>query len=447
MDYCRRGLQMKVLVIGDGGREHSIVWKLARSSQVDKIYIAPGNPGTAELGENIAIDPMDFTALVSFVRERNIDLTIVGPEAPLVGGIVDFFREQGLKIFGPDKRAAQLEGSKVFSKRFMKKYQIPTAEYEVFDNAEKAIAYIKYKGLPIVVKAEGLAAGKGVIVAKTMTDAVAGVNSILIDKVYGSAGRRVVVEEFLTGEEATILAFTDGKTIVPMVASQDHKQVYDNDQGPNTGGMGAYAPAPGVDLSLQEKIYRELLLPTLYGLQKEGINYKGVIYFGLMIDAGEAKVLEYNVRFGDPEAQVILPLLKTDLLEIVDAVIDGTLEDLKIEWYEEKAISVVMASGGYPGRYVKGKKITGIELVSSMKDILVFQAGTRMEDGQLLTDGGRVLAVTATGDSFRKVMEKVYLAVEDIYFHGSHFRRDIGKKIFKDECFTFPGGVTLEKSI
>jgi len=423
---------LKVLVIGNGGREHALSWKLACSGKVKKIYIAPGNPGTGELGENIPIEALDFSALVKFARDEGVDLTFVGPEEPLVKGIVDRFQEEGLRIFGPNKEAARLEGSKVYSKWFMKKYQIPTAEYEVFDDAEEAIAYIKGKELPLVIKAEGLAAGKGVIVARTREEALAGVNSILVDKVYGSAGVRIVVEEFLTGEEATILAFTDGKTIVPMLVSQDHKQVYEKDQGPNTGGMGAYAPAPLVDQALMERVYREVLLPTLQGLQSEGIDYRGVLYCGLMIKDGVPKVLEYNVRFGDPEAQVILPLLKSDLVEIAEAVIEGRLEEREIEWHDKKSLCVVMASGGYPGEYATGKEITGLEEAGSLPDIQVFQAGTKWEGDKLLTAGGRVLAVTATGDSFEEVKEKAYRAVDKIYFPDFHVRRDIGWKIFRD---------------
>lgn len=424
---------MKVLVIGSGGREHALTWKLACSGKVKKIFIAPGNPGTGELGENIPIEALDFSALVKFAREEGIDLTIVGPEEPLVKGIVDRFQEEGLRIFGPNQEAARLEGSKVYAKWFMKKYRIPTAEYEVFEDAEEAIEYIKGKELPLVIKAEGLAAGKGVIVARTLEEAVDGVNSILVDKVYGSAGIRIVVEEFLAGEEATILAFTDGKTIVPMLASQDHKQVYEKDQGPNTGGMGAYAPAPLVDEALMERVYREILLPTLRGLQGEGIDYRGVLYCGLMIKDGVPKVLEYNVRFGDPEAQVILPLLKTDLVEIAEAVIEGRLEKQQIEWHDKKALCVVMASGGYPGEYVTGKEISGLDKASSLPDIQVFQAGTKREGDRLLTAGGRVLAVTATGDTFKEVIEKAYEAVDQIYFPDFHVRRDIGWKIFKDQ--------------
>ena len=419
---------MKVLVVGNGGREHGIVWKLSQSDLVDQIYTAPGNAGTAELGQNVEIDVLDIEGLVKFARETVIDLTFVGPEAPLVKGIVDRFEEEGLRIFGPDKQAALLEGSKVFSKNIMEKYKIPTAEYKVFQNAENAVAYIKEKGVPIVIKAEGLAAGKGVIVAENVSEAINAVNSILVNNKFGDAGERVVVEEFLDGEEATVLAFVDGETIVPMIPSQDHKQAYDNDEGPNTGGMGAYAPAPVVDKAMMEKIYKEILVPTVNALKKEGIKYKGVLYCGLMIKDGQAKVLEYNVRFGDPETQVVLPLLKTDLVKILEAVIDGKLADIEVEWSDKKALCVIMASGGYPLEYEKGKKISGIKDANSLDNVTVFQAGTKIFAEELLTDGGRVLAVTALGNDFDEVIEKAYTGIGHIHFNDYHIRRDIGQK-------------------
>ncbi|NLM97829.1 MAG: phosphoribosylamine--glycine ligase [Halanaerobiaceae bacterium] len=422
---------MKILVVGNGGREHCLVWKIAQSKYVDRIYTAPGNPGTAEYGENVDIDGLDIDNLLKFALEKEIDLTFVGPEAPLVGGIVDRFQGAGLKAFGPVKNAAILEGSKVFAKGFMKKYGIPTAEYKVFNNAEEALEYIKDKGAPIVVKAEGLAAGKGVVVAKELSTAVEAVESMLIEKKFGSSGQRIVVEEYLEGEEATVLAFVDGKTIVPMIASQDHKQAYDEDRGPNTGGMGAYAPAPLVDEKMMEKVKREILFPTLEGLKSEGIDYKGVLYTGILIKDGSPKVIEYNVRFGDPEAQVVLPLLKTDLVEIALAVIEGSLSELEIEWFDKKALCVIMASGGYPMEYEKGKLISGIDKVDGRDDLLVFQAGTKLVDGELYTDGGRVLAVTAIGSSFMEVIEKAYSGVEKIYFPDFHIRHDIGHKALK----------------
>lgn len=419
---------MKVLVVGNGGREHCVVWKLAQSQLVDQIYIAPGNAGTAELGKNIDIDVLDIEGLLKFAIENDIDFSFVGPEAPLVEGIVDCFEAAGLKIFGPNKQAAQLEGSKVFSKNLMEKYNIPTAEYKVFQNVDEAITYIKDKSAPIVVKAEGLAAGKGVIVAEEVVDAVAAVNSILINDKFGNAGARVVIEEYLDGEEATVLAFLDGETIVPMIASQDHKQAYDKDQGPNTGGMGAYAPAPVVDDKMMAKVYADILVPTVAALKAEGIEYKGILYCGLMIKDGKPKVIEYNVRFGDPETQVVLPLLKTDLVDIINAVIDGKLADMEVEWYDKKALSVIMASGGYPLEYKKGKKISGINDANSLDNIIVFQAGTKMLAEELLTDGGRVLSVTAIGDNFDEVIEKAYTGVGHIHFNDYHIRHDIGHK-------------------
>ncbi|MFP4661416.1 MAG: phosphoribosylamine--glycine ligase [Halanaerobiales bacterium] len=419
---------MKVLVVGNGGREHGIVWKLSQSDKVDQIYIAPGNAGTADLGENIDVDVLDIDGLVNFARSNNIDITFVGPEDPLVAGIVDRFEEEGLRIFGPNRKAAQLEGSKVFSKNIMEKYDIPTAEYRVFRETDQAISYIKEKGAPIVVKADGLAAGKGVIVAGEVSEAVEAVESILLDEQFGEAGARIVVEEFLAGEEATVLAFVDGDTIIPMIPSQDHKQAYDGDEGPNTGGMGAYAPAPVVDDSMMEKISKKILRPTLEALKAEGVEYKGVLYCGLMIKDGVPKVLEYNVRFGDPETQVVLPLLKTDLVDIVEAVIDGNLADIDVEWYDQKALCVIMASGGYPLDYEKGKKITGVDEACSLDDVMVFQAGVRREADDLLTAGGRVLAVTALGDSFEEVIEKAYAGIEYIHFNDYHIRHDIGYK-------------------
>ena len=422
---------MKVLVIGSGGREHAIVWKLNKSDKVDKIYCAPGNAGTELFAENVDIADTDIEGLLEFAKKENIEITFVGPEAPLVEGIVDKFEKEGLKVFGPSQAAAALEGSKVFSKKLMKDYSIPTAEYEVFTDPEKAISYIKKIGAPIVVKAEGLAAGKGVIVAETVKEAVDAVKLILVNDKFGEAGERIVVEEYLEGEEATVLAFVDGNNIKAMVPSQDHKPAYDNDKGPNTGGMGAYAPAPIVTDKLMEDIYQNILIPTVQALQQEGINYKGVLYCGLMIKDGKAKVLEYNVRFGDPEAQVVLPLLETDLIDIAEAVINERLDDLEIKWKNKKALCVIMASGGYPIEYEKGKEITGIEKVDQDQDMIVFQAGTKNKNGKLLTNGGRVLAVTALGDDYKEVIDKAYNGVEKIHFDDFHIRNDIGQKALK----------------
>ncbi|WP_408955342.1 phosphoribosylamine--glycine ligase [Natroniella sp. ANB-PHB2] len=418
---------MKVLVIGSGGREHTLVWKLKQNQRVRDLFVAPGNAGTDGLATNVELDSDDIEGLVSFALEEEIDLTFVGPEAPLVAGIVDRFEKEGLQIFGPNQQAAQLEGSKVFSKNLMQEYGIPTAKYQSFSDAEVAIEYIKQEGAPIVVKAEGLAAGKGVIVAETEEEAIAAVEEIMVDERFGQAGAQVVIEEFLTGEEATVLAFTDGEEIIPMVASQDHKQAYDGDQGPNTGGMGAYAPAPIVTEELLEEVYEEILKPTIEALKQEGITFKGVLYTGLMIEKGEAKVLEYNVRFGDPEAQVVLPLLETDLVEIAEAVIAGKLEEIEVNWRKQKAVCVVMASGGYPVEYETGKEIRGLEQIAD-EEAVVFQAGTAKEDGSLVTAGGRVLGVTALGNDYQATIEQAYQAVERIDFTGAHYRTDIGQK-------------------
>jgi phosphoribosylamine--glycine ligase len=422
---------MNILLIGSGGRENVLAWKLAESSRVDELYIAAGNPGTAEYGENLGFDESNQQALLEFALKEKIDITVVGPEAPLAAGIADLFEDHGLKVFGPNQSSARLESSKAFSKDLMQKYKIPTAAYESFTEAKKAADYIKAKGAPIVVKASGLAAGKGVIVAQTEAEALAAVETIMKDEKFGEAGAKVVIEEFLDGEEATILAFCDGQTIVPMIASQDHKPAYDGGKGPNTGGMGAYAPAPVVTEEIKKEFETEIMEPTLKALQSEGLDFKGIIYFGLMIKDGKAKVLEYNVRFGDPEAQVVLPLLETDLIEIMEAVIEGSLDQIDIKWKNQKALCVVMASGGYPVEYEKGKEITGIKTAESAEDIIVFQAGTKLKDDKLLTAGGRVLAVTALGDSFQEVIDKAYAGVEKINFEDFHIRNDIGHKALK----------------
>mgnify|MGYP006273470653 CR=1 FL=1 len=422
---------MKILEVGSGGREHTLTWKLKQSDKVEKIFVAPGNAGTEELATNVNIKDTNINELVTFATRKEIDLTFVGPEAPLVEGIVDLFKEEGLAVFGPNQKAAQLEGSKVFSKNLMKEYDIPTAKYESFTEADEAIAYIKEEGAPIVVKAEGLAAGKGVIVAQSTTEAVEAVETIMLDEKFGAAGSRIVVEEFLTGEEATVLAFTDGETIVPLIASQDHKPAYDNDEGPNTGGMGAYAPAPVVDEELLAQVKADVLEPTIDGLKEEGVEYKGLIYCGLMIEDREVKVLEYNVRFGDPEAQAVLPLLETDLVDIAKAVNEKRLSEIEIEWSNKTAVCVIMASGGYPVDYETGEEITGIKEAEEDEDIIVFQAGTERKDGKLLTAGGRVLGVTAVGEGYQDTIEKAYQGVEEIDFAEAHYRSDIGAKAVK----------------
>ncbi len=420
---------MKVLVIGSGGREHALCWKLKQNQKIEKIFAAPGNAGTAEVAENVAIKADELHKLLVFAKKEAIDYTFVGPEVPLVKGIVDLFKKEGLNVFGPTQDAAQLEGSKVFSKDLMKKYEIPTAKYESFAKAEAAISYIKQQTPPLVVKAEGLAAGKGVIIAQNIDEAIAAVEEIMLDKKFGQAGNKIVVEEFLEGEEATILSFTDGETILPLLPSQDHKPAYDGGEGPNTGGMGAYAPAPVVDEELSKEIYENILIPTLEALKAEGIDYQGVLYTGLMIDQeGQAKVLEYNARFGDPEAQVILPLLENDLIEITEAVNNKELADVELSWRDKKAVTVVLASGGYPVEYETGKEITGIEAAEELDDVVVFQAGTKLEDEKLVTAGGRVLNVVALGDEYEATIKQAYQGVEKIDFAKAHYRNDIGHK-------------------
>ncbi|MFW5993716.1 MAG: phosphoribosylamine--glycine ligase [Halanaerobiaceae bacterium] len=424
---------MKILLIGSGGRETALAWKLSQSDRLDKLFIAPGNAGTAEYGTNIKIDSNNLNALNEFALKEKIDLTVVGPELPLAAGIVDLFKSNGLKIFGPDKQAARLESSKIFSKNLLKNYKIPTAKYQSFKDPERAKNYIKSEALPLVVKADGLAAGKGVTVAMSEEEALSAVDKIMVAKKFGQAGSEIVIEEYLEGEEATILAFCDGKTIKTMPAAQDHKAAYDGGRGPNTGGMGAYGPAPVVNEELELKIKKTIIEPTLKALNTDGIDFKGIIYFGLMITDSGAKVLEYNVRFGDPEAQVVLPLLETDLIDIMEAVINKKLDQIEIKWNHKKALCVVMASGGYPVKYEKGKEITGIKQAENLEDIKVFQAGTCRKEDKLITDGGRVLAVTALGDSFEEVIKKAYAGVENIYFEDFQIRNDIGYKALKNK--------------
>jgi len=421
---------MKVLVVGSGGREHAIVWKVAQSPYVEKIYCAPGNPGIAQLAECVDIKPTDIKKLADFAEEKGVNLTIVGPEAPLVEGIVDEFEKRGLRIFGPSKDAARLEGSKVFSKEMMKKWGVPTADFKVFDNPEEAKAYIKEKGAPIVVKADGLAAGKGVTVAKTVEEALEAVDRIMVEKVFGDAGNRVVIEDCLEGEEASYLVVTDGENFIPLATAQDHKAVFDGDRGPNTGGMGAYSPAPVLSEEMEREVQEKVIKPILKGMKEEGYPFKGILYAGLMITKDGIKVLEFNVRFGDPEAQVILRRLKTDLVEVCTSVINGKLVE-KLEWIPETSICVVLASKGYPGKYEKGKEITGIEEAEKLDSVVVFHAGTAVKDGKLVTNGGRVLNVTALGKDIVEARENVYKAVEKIHFDGMHYRKDIGEKALK----------------
>jgi phosphoribosylamine---glycine ligase len=422
---------MKVLVVGGGGREHAMVWKISQSPRVKKIYCAPGNAGIADLAECVPIDAEDVDQLVAFANRQKIDLTVVGPEGPLSKGIVDRFEKEGLRIFGASRKAAEIESSKTFAKYIMTKYGVPTARGETFTSYKAAEAYIKKTGAPIVVKADGLAAGKGVIVCATEAQALAALRQILVDKAFGEAGKKVVVEECLVGEEASFLAFTDGRTVLPLPSSQDHKPVFDDDKGPNTGGMGAYSPAPVVDQYLHQRIMNEIMLPTVRGMAAEGRPYKGVLYAGLMIDRDRIKVLEFNGRFGDPEAQPLLMRLKNDIVSIMDAIIDQQLDQCRLEIDDRATVCVVMASGGYPGKYKKGLPITGLDKVRRMKDVMVFHAGTGFKDRRVVANGGRVLGVTALGDTVAGAIDKAYKAVAKINWKGVHFRKDIGQKALK----------------
>lgn len=422
---------MKILVVGSGGREHALVWKLSKSGKASKIYSAPGNGGILSIAECVDIDAADIKSLVNFALEKKIDYTIVGPEAALVAGIAEEFQRNNLRIFGPSMPASEIEGSKSFAKNFMKEFGIPTASCEIFEDKNKAVDYIKSRKFPIVIKADGLSAGKGVKIALDLKSAVDSVEEIMGKKVFGEAGNKIVVEEYLEGEEATVLAFTDGITVIPMVPSQDHKRIYDNDLGPNTGGMGAYAPAPVVSGEIIKEIENEILIPTIRGLESKGRKYKGVIYVGLMITKDGVKVLEYNCRFGDPETQVVLPLLETDLLDIIEHIIFEELHLIDIKWSNKSAAAVVAASHGYPGKYEKGMEIKGIESAEGMNDIVVFHAGTANVEGKYFTTGGRVLAVSAIGENLKEAVVKAYLAVNKIKFEGMQFRKDIGHKALK----------------
>jgi phosphoribosylamine--glycine ligase len=419
---------MRVLVVGSGGREHALVWKLKQSPRVKQVYAAPGNAGIAELAECAEIGASEVRRMADFAVSRGVDLTVVGPEVPLTLGIVDEFQARGLRIFGANQKAAELEGSKVFAKRLMKKYKIPTGFFQTFYRAEDAKRYIQDVGAPIVVKADGLAAGKGAIVCQTVKEALDAVRMIMEDRVFGDAGEKVVVEEFLSGEEASFLAFTDGETVLPMASSQDHKAVLDDDKGPNTGGMGAYSPAPVVTDAVHHKIMDQVMIPTVRAMAAEGRPYRGVLYAGLMIARGEPKALEFNARFGDPEAQPLLMRMESDLVPILEAVIDGRLHEVKIEWRPEPAVCVVMASGGYPGAYEKGKVISGLRAAARLKDVVVFHAGTALDGGKVVTSGGRVLGVTALGKDVPEAIDRAYRAVEKIRWDGVHYRTDIGRK-------------------
>ena len=424
---------MRILLIGGGGREHALAWKLAQSQQVTEIFAAPGNPGIAELPKCacVTLDLKDLDKVADFAEANSIDLTVVGPEATLVAGIADVFKGRGLPVFGPSQAAAQLEGSKAFSKNLMAKYNIPTAFFKVCEDIETAKAYVEEKGAPIVVKADGLAAGKGVVVAMTREEALDAIEDMMADHKFGNAGARVVLEEFMEGEEASLLAFTDGQTVVPMIAAQDHKRIYDGDEGPNTGGMGTYAPAPVMTEALRLKATETILKPVVEAMAKEGTPYQGCLYAGLMIKGDSIKVVEFNCRFGDPETQVILPLLEGDLAEIMLACATGTLADVEVGWSNKAAVCVVMASGGYPVSYENGKEITGLAAAAADPDTVVFHAGTKESEGRVVTAGGRVLGVTACDANIRAARDRAYAAVEKVHFADNFYRKDIAWRALK----------------
>ena len=421
---------MNILVIGAGGREHALCWKLRQGQSVDRLYCAPGNGGTLQVAENVDIDVSNHHKVKDFCKDKKIDLVVVGPESPLSQGITDVLEPEGIIVFGPSYAASRMESSKIFAKQLMGSCSIPTAAFRIFDDIEKAEEYIKDKGAPLVVKADGLAAGKGVIVASTEEEAIAAAREMLVDKKFGSAGKRIIVEECLQGEEVSILVVTDGETILPLASSQDHKRVFDGDKGPNTGGMGAYSPAPVVSEELFKEVIETIVEPTIKGLKEEMVPYKGVLYTGIMLTEDGPKVLEYNVRFGDPETQAILPRIKSDLAEVLMAAGKGELGCKTIEWDERECVCVVLAAGGYPGSYEKGKRITGIEDAQE-EGAVIFHAGTKWENGHLLTNGGRVLNVTGMGNNIEEAVSNTYKAVSKIQFDGMHYRRDIAYRAIK----------------
>jgi phosphoribosylamine--glycine ligase len=435
---------MKVLVIGSGGREHALVWKINQSPRVTKIYCAPGNAGIAELAELIAIRPEQIEQLAAFAAREKIDLTVVGPELPLTLGIADFFESRGLRMFGPSKAAAQLEGSKAFAKEILRVNRIPTASFGTFTDAASARAYLAAQKPPYVVKADGLAAGKGVLICSSRSEAEIAIDDILVHKNFGPAGERLVIEEFLKGEEASFMVLTDGEHVLPLASSQDHKRVFDDDQGPNTGGMGAYSPAPAVNEAIHERILREILAPLLAGLKKKSIRYRGVIYVGLMITEDGPKVLEFNARFGDPECQPIMMRLKSDLIPLLEATIDGKLNTVQPGWYDDPAVCVVLCANGYPGSYENGKKIIGLEKLRDWKNGFAFHAGTAKENNHWVTSGGRVLGVTARGTSIAAAVDEAYRAVGEISWDGMHYRRDIARRALGNS--TLDAKLTEEKA-
>jgi len=434
---------MKVLVVGGGGREHALCWKLARSPRIAKLFCAPGNAGIAltrgaQCGhvECVGVQAEDIDGLLRLARRERVDLTVVGPEAPLCAGLVDRFESEGLACFGPPARGAELEGSKAFTKTLLRKHGIPSADFQIFTDAEKAIAYCREQSGPLVVKADGLAAGKGVTVAETGEEAVAAVRAMMVDAAFGTAGQKVIVEECLRGEEASILALTDGTTLAVLPSAQDHKRVNDDDQGPNTGGMGAYSPAPVIDEQMESRVVREILVPTLHALRREERPFRGVLYAGIMVTSAGPKILEYNVRFGDPECQCIVPRIQNDLVDLMESILQGKLDAQNVEISPDPAVCVVLASGGYPGSYKKGTPIQGLDLDGQVRQegVMVFHAGTsRSPKGEIVTNGGRVLGVTATGGTLAQAVERAYLGVKQIKFEGMHYRRDIAHHALKRE--------------
>ncbi len=420
---------MKVLVIGGGGREHAICDAISRSPKVEGIFCAPGNAGISEIAECVPIGAMEFERLADFAAEKNIDLTVVGMDDPLVGGIVDVFEERGLRVFGPNKKAAVIEGSKAYSKELMKKYGIPTAGYETFDDYEKAVEYLKTADYPTVLKADGLALGKGVLICNDEEEAIAGAKTIMVDKKFGDSGNKMVIEEFLTGHEVSVLSFVDGRDIKIMASAQDHKRIGDGDEGPNTGGMGTFSPTPYFDKEAELFCVEKIFKPTVDALRAEGRPFKGIIFFGLMMSPKGPKVLEYNARFGDPEAQVVLPRMKNDIVEVMEACIDGRLREIDLEFEKDPCVCVVLASGGYPSSYEKGKLITGLESFEGKDDYRCYHAGTRLDDeGNVVTNGGRVLGITAKGKTLKEAKEKAYEATQWVDFEGKYMRHDIADK-------------------
>lgn len=421
---------MKVFIIGSGGREHAIAWKIAQSSRVEKIYCAPGNAGIAEYAECVPIGAMEFDKLAAFAKEKQIDLTVIGMDDPLVGGIVDIFEAEGLRVFGPRKNAAVLEGSKAFSKELMKKYRIPTAEYEVFDSADAAFTYLETASFPIVLKADGLALGKGVLICNTLKEAQDGVKAIMQDKQFGSAGNRLVIEAFMTGREVSVLSFVDGNTIRVMTSAQDHKRAKDGDRGLNTGGMGTFSPSPFYTKEVDDFCKQYIYQPTVDAMKAEGRTFRGIIFFGLMLTKQGPCVLEYNARFGDPETQVVLPRMKNDMIDVMEACIDGRLSEVELEFEENAAVCVVLASDGYPEKYQKGFVIEGLEAVKEQEGCYVFHAGTKFDsEGRMVTNGGRVLGVTAKGADLKEARDHAYQVLDLVQFENKYYRHDIGKAI------------------